>query len=101
MVDKAQGLPVDEVFLDLEDAVAPDAKDAARRVVIDALRTGSWDGKTVAVRVNDWTTSSTYRDVIDVVGAAGDRPDTAVLPKVESALQVCALALLPERCDRG
>jgi citrate lyase subunit beta/citryl-CoA lyase len=100
MVEKAQGLPVDEVFLDLEDAVAPDAKDSARRVVIDALRTGDWSGKTVAVRVNDWTTTWTHRDVVDIVGAAGDRVDVLVLPKVESARDVGALDLLLGQVER-
>src|SRR3954447_2707490 len=101
MVEKAQGLPVDEVLLDLEDAVAPDAKDSARGVVVEALRTGNWDAKTVAVRVNDWTTTWTHRDVIDVVGAAGVRLDTVVLPKVESPRHVAALDLLLSQVERA
>jgi citrate lyase subunit beta / citryl-CoA lyase len=101
MVEKAQGLPVDEVFLDLEDAVAPDAKEDARALVVDALRTGEWSGKTVAVRVNDWTTRWTHRDVIDIVTAAGDRVDTLVLPKVESAQHVAALDLLLGQVERA
>ena len=101
MLDKAQGLAADEVFLDLEDAVAPDAKDYARRNVVAALRTGDWSGKTVAVRVNDWTTAWTHRDVIDVVGAVGDRVDCVVLPKAESAEQVVALDLLLSQVERS
>ena len=50
---KARGLTVDEVMLDLEDSVAPDAKPAARELAVAALRAGGWDGKLVAVRVND------------------------------------------------
>ena len=57
MLEKAQGLAVDEVFFDLEDAVAPAAKADARRLVVDAVRAGDWGGKTVAVRVNDWSTA--------------------------------------------
>ena len=94
MLEKAQGLDVDEVFLDLEDAVAPDAKDEARRNVIAALRDGVWTGKTVAVRVNDWTTPWTHRDVIDVVSNAGAQLDTLILPKADSAHHVAALDLL-------
>src|ERR1044072_711337 len=75
MLEKSQGLDADEVFLDLEDAVAPDAKSDARQNVIAALRDGGWSGKTVAMRVNDWTTPWTHRDVIDVVGSAGARLD--------------------------
>jgi citrate lyase subunit beta/citryl-CoA lyase len=94
MLDKAQGLPVDEAFLDLEDAVAPDAKDEARRNVVAAARAGGWTAATLGVRVNDWSTPWTHRDVIDVVTGAGDRIDTIVLPKAESAHHVAALDLL-------
>jgi citrate lyase subunit beta/citryl-CoA lyase len=55
-LDKARGLAADEVFLDLEDAVAPAAKESARGNVIAALNAGGWDGKLVAVRVNDAAT---------------------------------------------
>jgi citrate lyase subunit beta/citryl-CoA lyase len=94
MLEKAQGLDADEVFLDLEDAVAPDAKESARHNVIAALRDGNWSGKTVAVRVNDWTTTWTHRDVVDVVSAVGDRVDTLILPKADTAHHVAALDLL-------
>ena len=101
MLEKAQGLDADEVFLDLEDAVAADAKDEARRNVVAALRDGDWSGKTVAVRVNDWTTSWTHRDVIDVVGAAADRIDTLILPKADSPHHVAALDLLLTQVESG
>ena len=94
MLAKAQGLDADEVFLDLEDAVAPDAKGEARNNIIAALRDGDWSGKTVALRVNDWTTEWTHRDVIDTVGAVGDRIDTVILPKADSPHHVAALDLL-------
>jgi citrate lyase subunit beta/citryl-CoA lyase len=100
MLEKAQGLDVDEVFLDLEDAVAPDAKEDARRNVIAALTDGDWGSRTVALRVNDWTTAWTHRDVIEVVGEAGARIDTIVLPKAESAHHVVALALLLSQVER-
>ena len=67
MLEKAQGLAVDEVFFDLEDAVAPAAKARRAAAVVDVVRTGDWGGKTVAVRVNDWSTQWTHRDVVDVV----------------------------------
>ena len=94
MLEKAQGLSVDEAFLDLEDAVAPDAKDDARRNVIAAARDGDWTATTLAVRVNDWSTRWTHRDVIDVVTGAGDRLDAIVLPKAETPHHVAALDLL-------
>ena len=64
MLDKAQGLPADQVFLDLEDAVAPLAKPEARKNVVAALNDGDWGGRTRVVRVNDLTTPWTYRDVV-------------------------------------
>jgi citrate lyase subunit beta / citryl-CoA lyase len=101
MLEKAQSLPVDEVMLDLEDAVAAGAKAEARSHVIDALRDGDWSGKTVAVRVNDWTTEWTHTDVAEVVGAVGDRVDCVILPKAESAAQVSALDLLLGQVERA
>ena len=71
---KAQGLPADQVFLDLEDAVAPLAKPDARKNIVAALNEGDWAGKTRVVRVNDLTTQWTYRDVIEVVEGAGAEP---------------------------
>jgi citrate lyase subunit beta / citryl-CoA lyase len=94
MIAKAKGLPADEVFLDLEDAVAPDAKAAARTRVAAALAEGGWSGQLRGVRVNDWTTPWTYADVIDVVSAAGAHLDLVVLPKVTDVSHVHALDLL-------
>jgi len=94
MIDKAKGLPADEVFLDLEDAVAPDAKAAARTRVAAALAEPGWAGQLRGVRVNDWTTPWTHADVIEVVAAAGEHLDLIVLPKVVDASHVQALDLL-------
>ncbi|MDG4822651.1 CoA ester lyase [Asanoa sp. WMMD1127] len=88
MLDKALGLPADQVFLDLEDAVAPLAKPEARKNVVAALNEGDWGGKTRVVRVNDLTTEWTYRDVVEVVEGAGDNLDCVMLPKVQSAAHV-------------
>jgi citrate lyase subunit beta / citryl-CoA lyase len=94
MLAKAQGLPADQVFLDLEDSVAPLAKEDARTNVVAALRDGDWAGKVRVVRVNDLTTKWTYRDVVTVVEGAGDHLDCVMLPKVQSAAQVQWLDLL-------
>jgi citrate lyase subunit beta/citryl-CoA lyase len=94
MLAKAPGLPADEVFLDLEDSVAPDAKDEARAAVAAALRAGDWRGKTVGVRVNAVGTRWCYRDIIDVVPAAGQHIDCVLVPKVESATDVTFVASL-------
>jgi len=101
MIEKAKGLPADEVFLDLEDAVAPDAKSAARTRVGAALASPGWAGQLRGVRVNDWTTPWTYTDVIDVVSAAGAHLDVIVLPKVTDAVGVHALDLLLTQLERS
>ncbi|MEV5375310.1 CoA ester lyase [Streptomyces nondiastaticus] len=99
-LEKAQGLPADMVFLDLEDACAPLAKEDARHLVVDALNNGDWTGKTTAVRVNDWTTHWTYRDVVTVVEGAGPNLDCIMLPKVQDAQQVVALDLLLTQIEK-
>jgi citrate lyase subunit beta/citryl-CoA lyase len=100
-LEKAQGLSADEVFLDLEDAVSPLAKQDARQLVVDALNTGDWAGQTRAVRVNDWTSEWTYRDVITVVEGAGANLDCVMLPKVQDAGQVVALDLLLTQIEKA
>jgi citrate lyase subunit beta/citryl-CoA lyase len=99
-LDKAQGLPADEVFLDLEDAVAPLVKERARHLIVDALNEGDWGGKIRVVRVNDWTTQWTYQDVITVVEGAGANLDCLMLPKVADAAQVRALDLLLTQVEK-
>ncbi|WP_407664767.1 HpcH/HpaI aldolase/citrate lyase family protein [Mycolicibacterium litorale] len=94
MIEKAKGLPADEVFLDLEDAVAPDAKAEARTRVAVALAESGWAGQLRGVRVNDWTTPWTYADVIEVVSTAGADLDIIVLPKVTDVSHIHALDLL-------
>jgi citrate lyase subunit beta/citryl-CoA lyase len=88
MLEKARGLPADQVLLDLEDAVAPLAKAQARRNIVAALTEGGWGDKIRAVRVNDLTTPWTYRDVIDIVEGAGEHVDCVILPKVQTAAHI-------------
>ena len=99
-IDKARTLPVDQVFLDLEDACAPLAKPGARKTIVAALNEGGWDDKIRVVRVNDWTTEWTYRDVIEVVEGAGANLDAIMLPKVQTAEQVVALDLLMTQIEK-
>ena len=94
MVGKGPGIPADMIFLDLEDAVAPKEKEAARGKVAHALRTLDWGDKVMCVRVNDWSTKWTAYDIIEVVGNAGPRLDEIMLPKVESAAQIVATDML-------
>jgi citrate lyase subunit beta/citryl-CoA lyase len=93
-LEKAQGLDSDQVFLDLEDSVAPIAKPDARKNIVEVLNTGDWGKRVKTVRVNDWTTQWTYKDVIEVVEGAGANLDCIMLPKVQTADQVKALDVL-------
>jgi citrate lyase subunit beta / citryl-CoA lyase len=100
MIDKARTLPADQVFLDLEDACAPLAKPDARKTIVAALNEGGWGDRTRVVRVNDWTTEWTYRDVVEVVEGAGANLDCLMLPKVQTAQQVQALDLLLTQIEK-
>src|SRR5919204_3204106 len=79
----------DEVILDLEDAVAPERKDAAREAVVRALRDLDWRARTIAVRVNRGSQTD-----LELVAEA--RPDVVVLPKVESPDEVEGLPVPAE-----
>jgi malyl-CoA/(S)-citramalyl-CoA lyase len=83
---KALHSDADCIFLDLEDSVAAADKETARTRAIDGLREHEWRarGKTISVRVNGLDTPFMYRDLIDVVEAAGDCLDTIIIPKVAS-----------------
>lgn len=101
MLDKATGLAVDQVFLDLEDSVAPLAKPEARKNIVTALNAGGYDGKVRTVRVNDLTTEWTYRDVVEVVEGAGTNLDCIMLPKVQTAEQVVTLDTLLTQIEKS
>ena len=82
MIQKGLASEADMAILDLEDAVAPNAKAAGRETVIRALTELDWGTKPPAIRVNALDTPFFYRDLIEVVEAAGDRLDRVVVPKV-------------------
>src|SRR5437763_5493415 len=94
MLAKGPTIPADMTFLDLEDAVSPLEKEAARPKVVDAIKNQDWSDRVLCVRVNAWDTEWTAFDVIEVVGNAGERLDEIMLPKVQSAAEVVALDLL-------
>jgi malyl-CoA/(S)-citramalyl-CoA lyase len=94
LFEKAAKGPADLVFLDLEDAVAPDDKERARRNVVAALNEIDWGAKTLSVRINGLDTPYMYRDVIDVIEQAGTRLDVLMIPKIGTASDVYALDML-------
>jgi citrate lyase subunit beta/citryl-CoA lyase len=92
MLEKAASLGPDEVVIDLEDAVPPAEKNAATRArVADALSSGEWRARTLAVRVNAPDSEWFADDVAALVGDAGERVDSFVIPKVESAETVAEI----------
>ncbi|HEY2803879.1 MAG TPA: CoA ester lyase [Actinomycetota bacterium] len=100
-MEKAPTLGADLVFLDLEDAVAPDDKEQARANVIDALTSLDWSACAVSVRINGLDTHFCYRDVVEVVEAAGDRLDTILIPKVGSPTDVEFVATLLSQIEQA
>jgi malyl-CoA/(S)-citramalyl-CoA lyase len=99
-IEKAPGLGADLVFLDLEDAVAPDDKERARTNVIEALGVQDWTRCAVSVRINGLDTHWCYRDVVDVVEARGDVLDTLLVPKVGSPSDVEFVATLLDQIEQ-
>jgi len=87
-IDKARGLPVDAVIIDLEDAVAPEAKAAARAQVVEAVRQGGFAPREVFVRINGFDTPWFSDDIRAVIAAM---PDGIVVPKIFSAEQFEAI----------
>jgi len=87
-LEKAKTIPCDGLILDLEDAVAPDAKTAARDAVCEAAASGEYGAREVTIRVNGADTEW-HADDLKAACAAG--PDAIVVPKVDSADAVRAL----------
>ena len=94
MFKRAAESDVDVIFLDLEDAVAPDEKEQARKNIIKALNEIDWGKKTMSIRINGLDTHFMYRDVVDVVEQAGERLDLIMIPKVGKAADVYAVDML-------
>lgn len=88
MIEKAAGSGVDHVFLDLEDACAPNQKVGARDSIIDALHNLDWGETVRCVRINDTGTQWCHDDVISIVEKAGDKVDCFMLTKPYDASDV-------------
>ncbi|MCW8862142.1 MAG: CoA ester lyase [Rhodospirillales bacterium] len=100
-LEKAAQGNADVVFLDLEDAVAPDEKPQARKNIIAALNDLDWTGKTVSVRINGLDTHYMYRDVIEILEACPNKLDLIMIPKVGTASDVYALDMLVTQIEEA
>src|SRR5262249_42650935 len=99
LFEKAAKSAADVIFLDLEDAAAPDDKPQARKNVIQALRDIDWGNKVMSVRINGLDTHFMYRDVVDVIEQGGERLDLIMIPKVGTAADVYAVDMLVTQCE--
>src|SRR5918999_3914697 len=88
MIEKAAQSAADLVFLDLEDAVAPQEKEAARGPVIEGLNGLDWGTKTRAVRINGTHTPWCHDDLLHVLTGARDALDVVIVPKVKAPRDV-------------
>src|SRR6201747_1366008 len=82
---KARTLPADALILDLEDAVAPDAKDLARQQVCDAVKARGFGKREIIIRVNGL---GTPWGEADLVAAAEAKPDAILVPKISAASEL-------------
>jgi malyl-CoA/(S)-citramalyl-CoA lyase len=99
MFEKAAKSAADVIFLDLEDAVAPDQKEQARKNIIQAVNDIDWGSKMLSVRINGLDTHYMYRDVVDLIEQAGDRVDLIMIPKVGTAADVYAVDMLVTQAE--
>src|SRR5262249_60596042 len=83
--EKAAKSEADVVFLDLEDAVAPEKKAEARKNIIQAIGEVDWGDKTLSVRINGLDTPCMYRDVVDLLENCSERLDLIMIPKIGTA----------------
>jgi citrate lyase subunit beta/citryl-CoA lyase len=99
-LEKAKAIPADGLILDLEDAVAPEAKAQAREQVCDAARSGEYGERVVTIRVNGLDTEWHGPDI---TAAAAARPAAIVVPKVNSAQDVLQVesALMTANADES
>ena len=101
LFEKAIRSAADVIFLDLEDAVAPDEKASARKNIIEGLNDLDWSLKSVSVRINGLDTHYMYRDVVEVVEGAGQHIDLIMIPKVGTASDVYAVDMLVTQIEQA
>jgi len=99
--EKMAASAADVINLDLEDSVAPDDKDAARKNVIEAIGDIDWGTKTLSVRINGLDTPYWYRDVVELLENASERLDQIMIPKAGCAADIYAVDALVTAVERA
>ncbi|MGH8750670.1 MAG: HpcH/HpaI aldolase/citrate lyase family protein [Burkholderiales bacterium] len=100
LFEKAAKSAADIIFLDCEDAVAPDDKEKARKNIVQALNDMDWGNKTLMVRINGLDTHYMYRDVVDIVEAC-PRLDMILIPKVGVPQDVYAVDMMVTQIENA
>ena len=93
-LEKAASAKADVIFLDLEDAVAPDDKIPARKNIIEALNDLDWSDHTISIRINGLDTHYMYRDVVEIMEGAPGKLDLIMIPKAGTAADIYAIDML-------
>lgn len=101
LFEKMARSEADVINIDLEDSVAPDDKDLARRQTIEAIGDIDWGDKTLSVRINGLDTPYWYRDVVDLLEQASERLDQIMIPKVGNAGDIYAVDALVTAIERA
>jgi len=101
LFEKAAASDADIVFLDLEDAVAPDDKPQARKNVVEAINDVDWGNMILSLRINGLDTHYMYRDVVDVLEQTGERLDLIMIPKVGTEADVYAVDMLVTQIEQA
>ena len=99
LFEKAAKGGADVIFLDLEDAVAPDDKEQARKNIIEGLNDLDWGNKTMMIRINGLDTHYAYRDVVDILENC-PRLDMILIPKVGVPEDVYAIDMLVTQIEQ-
>lgn len=101
LFEKMAKSEADVINLDLEDSVAPDDKDQARKNIIQAIGDIDWGDKTLSVRINGLDTPFWYRDVVDLLEQAGERLDQIMIPKAGNASDIYAVDALATAVEKA
>ena len=101
LFEKMAKSDADVINIDLEDSVAPDDKEQARKNTIQAIGDVDWGNKTLSVRINGLDTPFWYRDVVDLLEQAGERLDQIMIPKAGNAGDIYAVDALATAVERA
>lgn len=101
LFEKMAKSAADVLNLDLEDSVAPDDKESARRNIVQAIGDVDWGDKVLSVRINGLDTPFWYRDVVDLIEQAGDRLDRIMIPKAGNASDIYAVDALVTAAEKA